>query len=80
MSKYSPLKQYLENLLEREITLTFTEIELILGFDLPRSAYIYSAWWANDKSHNQAEQSWLTAGWETCKVLLNNRVTFRKMR
>ncbi len=78
MSNYLPLRSYLENLSEQEITLTFTEIELILGFDLPRSAYTYSAWWANDRTHNQAIMSWLAAGWETSKVLLNNRVTFIK--
>jgi len=42
--------------------MTFLEIERILGFALPESAYIHSAWWANG-GHSQA-YAWLNAGYK----------------
>lgn len=58
-------------------TLSFIEIENILGFKLPNSAYKYPAWWANEKqgSHIHA-RSWLTAGWSTSDVKIGDKVTF----
>lgn len=49
-----------------EKTLTFSEIESILGFKLPGSAYNHRPWWANPSSaidHPYA-QAWLAAGWK----------------
>lgn len=67
MSKYDPLRDLL---LEVPLTisdkiLTFLEIEKILGFKLPSSAYKHRPWWANPSSpydHPHA-QSWLAAAW-----------------
>ena len=56
----------------------FQEIEAILGFPLPRSAYSYPAWWSNQSGdgHTQS-QSWQSAGWRTGEVdLANQQVTF----
>ncbi len=50
---------------EFHLTLTFGQIEGILGAVLPASARHHQAWWANQKSggsHVQP-QSWLPAGW-----------------
>lgn len=38
MSKYAPLADYLRNLDGSEVTLSFDEIERILGFSLPATA------------------------------------------
>jgi len=67
MSKYEPLKQFLERIQPTvsEKSLSFSEIERILGFKLPNSAYVHRAWWSNPSSptdHPYA-QSWLEAGW-----------------
>lgn len=63
--KYSPLEQYLRDLRanQREVALSFEQIERILNDKLPPSAYRYPAWWANEKegSHVHA-RSWLDAG------------------
>ena len=68
MSKYYSLEQYLRNNPNTKITLTFREIEEILGFSLPNSAHTYpDAWWGNDITHTQA-CSWLNAGWEVKSV------------
>ena len=49
MSKYDPLRIFLENAAKgvSEMTLTFQQIETILGFTLPPSARRHRAWWAN---------------------------------
>lgn len=58
MRKYRPLGDYLVKQHEVTVSLTFQQIEQILGFALPPSAYGHRAWWANSLSHPQAG-SWL---------------------
>ena len=67
MGKYDPLQVYLQGLPAgvAEKTLTFVQIERIIGAALPRSARQYPAWWANERAggrHVQAK-AWLAAGW-----------------
>jgi hypothetical protein len=52
--KYTPLEHYLYDLpeLQKEVTLSFEQIERILNDKLPPSAYQYQAWWANEKEGN----------------------------
>jgi hypothetical protein len=58
MSKYTPLRNYLQSLPPdtRTKTMTFTQIEEILNDKLPRSAHEHQAWWANETNgpHVQA--------------------------
>ncbi len=66
--KYDPLWRYLETL-DRdlgELTLTFDQVDKVLGFPLPASARTYREWWANPtRAHtNTHAQSWLRAGWK----------------
>ncbi len=68
MSKYDALGNFLTSLSSNigEKTLTLSDIENILGFKLPSSAYNHRAWWANPSSaddHPYA-QSWLAARWK----------------
>jgi len=79
--KYLRLYEYLKKK-EKELsqyTLTFNEMEHILQFNLPVSAYKYSAWWANeiDGMHTQA-RSWMLAGWKTSDVIVGKKITFKK--
>lgn len=65
--KYAPLSSYLASLPESqtEATLTFGQIEAILGARLPPSARSYQAWWANQRQGSHVEAAaWLDAGWE----------------
>ncbi len=62
MSKYVSLGQFLLSSVQDCINMNFSEIERILGFNLPKSAYIYDAWWANG-GHSQAN-AWLGAGYK----------------
>jgi hypothetical protein len=53
MGKYEPLTRYLERAHSDSIDVDFSQVEDILGFPLPQSAYRHQAWWANqaDGSH-----------------------------
>ncbi len=58
------------------VTLTFGEIEQILEKQLPRSAFEYRAWWANQEDSPQAV-AWLSQSWKTQAVSMNEkRLTF----
>jgi hypothetical protein len=72
MQKYRPITEFLLKQNEVAITATFQEIEGILGFALPASAYSHRAWWANTLSHPQAK-SWMEAGWNIRTVTMNER-------
>jgi hypothetical protein len=76
--KYEPLYLFLVNHNEDSIILSFGEIERILGFNLPESAYKHSAWWSNDPSHSQAK-AWLQANWKTDGLNLGELVKFIKI-
>jgi hypothetical protein len=78
MSIYSPLRDRLANAGSRPVTLTFEEIERLLGRSLPPSARderIKRQWWANTGAHAQA-RAWLAAGRKARLDARNNRVTF----
>ena len=81
MTKYEPLRTFLENRTESTWQATFSEVEKIVGFELPESAFIHQAWWANEvtpKGHH-VQNVWISAGWETEQVdQIRNRLTFRR--
>lgn len=80
--KYRPLYEALQNTAASDVTLSFAEIEGILGTSLPESAHRYQAWWSNDESgtHSHA-RAWLAAGFSTGGVNLRARqVVFRRRR
>lgn len=67
MGMYDPLREYLSGQRGDSCTLTFRDIEEIIGDSLPSSAKRannYKAWWANDRTHVQSA-SWIRAGWRT---------------
>jgi len=81
-SIYSPLAVYLNNLtyIDR-IKLSFQEIEDILGFKLPKSAYTYRAWWANDNKTHSHSKEWLSAGWKVAYSNISNQeIDFKKIQ
>jgi hypothetical protein len=65
VGKYDPLRSYLASSTGKEVRMTFTEVEALVG-PLPSSARIHRAWWAND-SKVQAE-AWRAAGWHVQSV------------
>jgi hypothetical protein len=72
MSKYDPLRMFLESAAPGvlQITLSFRQVEMILGAALPTSARRHRAWWSNPSSphdHPYA-QAWLAVGWKVDTV------------
>ena len=80
MSKYEPLPQFLSSQRGSMKRMSFAEIERILGFKLPTSAYKHEAWWSNNATGHSHAHAWLSAGWRTQEVDIGGRkVTFQKV-
>jgi len=75
MSKYDSFRDYLSQKgpEERDLRLSFEDVESVMGTVLPRTARVDRTWWANTLISNHAK-SWLTAGWKVDKVNLNQRI------
>lgn len=79
--KYEPLAIELRNVSEsvEEISLTFEEIESIIGEKLPRSAFTDRTWWANT-SHRSLYRQLNQVGFKVGKVNLEKRFApFRRL-
>ena len=77
-SKYAPLYRHLSASCDEEWCASFGEIEAILEFRLPDSAYLYPAWWSNG-GRSQA-LAWLAAGWRTRSIDLEDEtLVFERM-
>lgn len=70
--KYLPLYEHLSGLEMRDWRASFAEIEQILGFTLPKSAYSYPAWWSNGSGMPHSAM-WLDAGWRTSDLNLTRK-------
>lgn len=74
-SKYSPLENFLRNLPERqkEVKLTFKQIESIIKSKLPASANEMS-WWEHETEGNHVnKRAWANAGWQVDTVNLQGK-------
>lgn len=76
MSKFAPLIKYLEENCSKSTVVTFVDLEQILGFNLPKSAFKKSDWWRNSRC--VPNRPWVHAGWEVENVILGDSVTFSK--
>ncbi|MFT3894740.1 MAG: hypothetical protein QM730_24180 [Anaerolineales bacterium] len=69
--KYKPFEIFLSELpgSTKEITLTFVEIERIVGSKLPASAYEDRRWWNHETEANHvSKRAWATAGWKIASL------------
>lgn len=79
MSKYEPLPQFLSSKVGTTHRMSFEQIERVLGFKLPKSAYEHEAWWSNNDTGHSHARAWLSAGWRTQDVdLAACKVTFQR--
>ena len=75
--KYEPLKHYLEAAGEAEVSVSFEQIEQILGAALPASARKHAAWWSNSPAGHVNARAWLGAGYLSAQVdLAGERLVF----
>lgn len=76
-AKYKSLAEYLYENWERKIELSYMQIEDILGFSLPPTAYkLPLSYWANTTTHSYAS-SWLAVGYKA-KVTDTQKVVFER--
>ena len=79
-NKFEPLFDYLMKETRADFTLTFEEIEEILGFGLPRSAH-RAEWWDDDtpEHHRDQAQAIHQAGYDSRRSSDGTKVRFRKL-
>ena len=68
MTKYAALEDHLRNSGQDAVSMTFADIERVIGADLPPSAFKHRPWWSNNPSNSVITNSWLKAGYKTEKV------------
>ena len=77
-AKYRGLAEFLLSSNETRVTLTYSQIEEILGFALPDTARKFKqSYWANTETHSYAS-SWMAVGYKTRVDVDNDTVTFVK--
>ena len=81
MSKYDPLRRYLESAGTDLVPMSFAQIEEVLGFKLPPSARKHRPWWSNSTTNGVMTEQWLAAGYKSEGVdMAGERLTFRVSR
>lgn len=78
-TKYQPLADFLSKSNKEDITLTFSDIEKILGFNLSPSARKHRPSWANN-SQEALSWGWMPVGYESYAIDMKNEIAhFRKV-
>jgi hypothetical protein len=81
LNNYDALREYLLQQKSPEFALTFSEIEEILGFALPRSAQ-RASWWEKERSPENARpqrDAIRDGGYEAARLSDGKGVRFRKL-
>ena len=76
-SKYIPLANYFKACNQTEITLTYEQIENIIGHILPNAAYLSSSWWKKTKAPALHYFAWMDSGYQVKDVQLGKEVVFQ---
>jgi len=81
-SKYYPLFEYLQGCNQETVTLTFAEIETLMGCSLPESARSKKNWWSNRDSPSALQAgAWINASYHIAAVdLTQQTATFQKFQ
>lgn len=83
MGKYDPIREFLFTSGKATVSVSFDELGKLVSGGLPRSAYRFPAWWANERQPQTHVQkfAWMAAGYEVDHYDLGTqRVRFRKVR
>jgi len=79
MSKYDALGHYLRRRNLDKISMTFAEVEKVIGAKLPRSAFVHRPWWSNSATNSVLTKVWLDAGYRSARVdMAGRRLTFER--
>lgn len=82
-SKYAPLASFLLKLPKKQerLVIHFTEIENIIGDQLPATAREHRSWWANDSATHVQSGQWLKVNWRVVSInMTEEKVTFARAR
>ena len=77
--KYIPLADYFSSATNATITLTFIEVEQIMGQQLPNAAYLNQSWWKKTKPPAKHFHAWLDAGYYVKEIEPNRYVVFERI-
>lgn len=76
-TKYHPLFEYLLFSGRGRMSMSFSEIEAVIGASLPASARKREEWWSNSPSGHSQARAWMRASYRTSKVdLKGEKVDF----
>lgn len=73
MTKYSSLTTFLASRTQPKISMSFEDIERIVGSKLPQSAFNHRAWWSNNPTNSVMTKAWLAAGFRSEDVDMTAR-------
>ena len=78
-TKYEALFTHLTECDDQEVTLTFAEIEALLGVNLPATARRQRGWWSNRSAGGVQAAAWMDAGYHVVALdLAAEQMTFAK--
>lgn len=82
MAKYQALTEFLDDLKQEKVTMSFESINDLVSGSLPDSAYKHRPWWANRKDGRGSQNlAWQSVGWETKDVDMDlDEVTFVRIK
>ena len=67
--KYIPLAQFFETCTDNTFTLTYDEIQNIMGHELPNAAFLNSSWWKKTKAPSTHYFAWTNSNYQVIHVL-----------
>ena len=76
--KYIPLAAFFQNASAEELTLTYNEIENILGHQLPNAAYLNASWWRKKRAPFSHFEAWSSSGYHVNRVRVGSEITFSR--
>jgi hypothetical protein len=79
-ASYIRLNAYLKARSIGNVSLSFDEIETVLGFPLPPAARLYKEWWTHGNANGDAPQAgaWTDAGCKAWPNLFARSVSFER--
>ena len=72
-NKYFPLQQKLARSKAKVVTMTFADIEKVIGAKLPKNSSGQRAWWSNNPTNARITHAWLGAGRRVSNVDIMGR-------
>src|ERR1041384_6278906 len=77
--KYQPLTDFLLRQHTDAKSMSFEDIERVIGEPLPASASRHRAWWSNNPDNSVMTKAWLEAGFRSEQVdMKRRRLVFRR--